>query len=199
MRALVGLAVACLLAGAAPAAPAETLPADPPTQMPGAPAVPDPAALDALFERLKATRDLSEARGIEAEIWRRWLDSGDAEVNRLMGWTISAMNAGAYTLALQYLNTIVLTKPDFAEGWNKRATLYWLAGDYERSLADIERTLALEPRHWGALAGRGMIMRDRGDLKEAVAAFRAALAIDPNLEDVQVGLRVLEDRFGKDI
>jgi tetratricopeptide (TPR) repeat protein len=199
MRALVGLAVACLLAGAAHAAPAEPLPVNPPAQMPGAPAAPDPAALDALFERLKVTGDATEARGIEAEIWRRWLDSGDAEVNRLMSWTIAAMNARAYALALQYLNTIVLTKPDFPEGWNKRATLYWLAGDYERSLADIERTLALEPRHWGALAGRGMILRDRGEYKQAVAAFRAALEIDPNLEDVRVGLRVLEDRLGKDI
>ena len=199
MRTLIGLVVVCLLAAAAPVAAEVEVPVNPPAQPPGAPAAVDPAKLDSLFARLKVTDETVEARRIEAEIWERWLDSGDAEINKLMGWAITAMNIRAYTLALGYLDTIILTRPEYAEGWNKRATVYWLMRDYERSLADIDRTLALEPRHWGALAGRGMILRDRGEYQKAVEAFRAALDIDPNLEDVRVGLRLLEDRLGKDI
>ena len=137
--------------------------------------------------------------GSRPTIWERWLNSGDVEVNKLMDFTIAAMNARAYSLAINYLDSIVAMKPDYAEGWNKRATVYWLMRDYDKSLADIQHTLALEPRHWGALAGLGMIMRDRGEKKKAVEAFRQALAIDPNLDDVKVGLELLEDQLGKDI
>jgi tetratricopeptide (TPR) repeat protein len=158
------------------------------------PAAPDAAAqispsakaaeLDSLFAALKSVSDESDARVIETRIQDLWLDSGDVEVDRLMDCAIAAVNAGAYTLAIGYRDSIVLRAPDYAEGWNKRATVYWLMGSddhsfYVKSLADVDRTLKLEPRHWGALAGRGMIMRDLGEDKQAVAAFRQSLAIDP--------------------
>ncbi len=162
------------------------------------------AELDSLFAALKAISDDSDARIVEARIQALWRDSGDAEVNRLMDYAIAAINARAYTLAIGYLDSIVLRKPDFAEGWNKRATVFWLMGAsdpsfYAMSLADIDRTLALEPRHWGALAGRGMILQDLGKDRQAIDAFRRALAIDPFREDVRVGLRLLEDKLGKGI
>ncbi len=175
---------------------------------PDGPAAPSPSAkaaeLDSLFAALKVVTDDADARTVEARIQALWLDSGDAEVNRLMDFAIAAVNARAYTLAIGYLDSIVLRKPDYAEGWNKRATVYWLMGEsdqsyYARSLADIDRTLALEPRHWGALAGRGMILQDLGKDREAIAAFRQSLAIDPNREDVRVALRLLEDKLGKGI
>ncbi len=174
------------------------------------PAVAAPSAsaraveLDSLFAALTAVTEESDARTVEARIQQLWLESGDAEVDRLMGYAIAAVNAGAYTLAIGYLDSIVLRKPDYAEGWNKRATVYWLMGAndrafYARSLSDIARTLALEPRHWGALAGRGWILQDLGKDRQAVAAFRQALAIDPWREDVRVSLRLLEDKLGKGI
>jgi tetratricopeptide (TPR) repeat protein len=155
--------------------------------------------LDALFADLKTAQNVEAGRAIERDIVHLWLESGDAEVDRLMGYAIAAMNIQAYTLALNYLDTVVLTKPDYAEGWNKRATVYFLVDRLQDSIADIQRTLALEPRHFGALAGLGMIMVKVGDKERAVEAFKAALAINPNLEDVRVELYLLEDQLRKGI
>jgi tetratricopeptide (TPR) repeat protein len=157
------------------------------------------AQLDTLFAKLKVAPNVEEGRAIERDIVHLWLESGDAEVDRLMGYAIAAMNVDSYTLALNYLDTIVVTKPDYAEGWNKRATVYYLMDRFDESIADIERTLALEPRHFGALAGLGMIMVKLGDKERAIEAFKAALDIDPNLEEVRVELRVLEDQLRKGI
>ena len=201
MRIALALAAALLLSpmpvSAAAPAPGETAHAAPTGSAKA-------AELDSLFAALKSVSDESDARIVEARIQDLWLDSGDPQVNRLMGYAIAAVNAGAYTLAIGYLDSIVLRKPDYAEGWNKRATVYWLMGAddhsfYARSLADIDRTLELEPRHWGALAGRGWIMQDLGKDREALAAYRQSLAIDPWREDVLVSLRLLEDKLGKGI
>ncbi len=194
--------IAFALAAALLASPASALAVEtPPAATPPAVAAPDAnnPGLDALFASLKETDDYSEARKIEAKIWALWMDAGDQQVNRLMDYTIAAMDARAYSLAISYLDAMIAMKPEFAEGWNKRATVYWMMGDYGHSLSDIQRTLALEPRHWGALSGLGMIMRDLGELEKAVTAFRLALEIDPNLEDVKVGLQLLEDKLGKGI
>ncbi len=199
--------IALALAAALLAAPVPVSAAGPAADQPAAAAPSRPAKaaeLDSLFAALKSVTDEGDARIVETRIQELWLDSGDAEVNRLMGTAIAAVDAGAYTLAIGYLDSIVLRKPDYAEGWNKRATVYWLMGAddhsfYEKSLADIDRTLALEPRHWGALAGRGWIMQDLGKDQEALTAYRQSLAIDPWREDVLVSLRLLEDKLGKGI
>ena len=204
MRISLALAMAVLLAPL-PASAAAAVADEPPAAAGQPPSSTARAAeLDSLFAALKAVTEEADARLVEARIQALWLDSGDAEVNRLMEYAIAAVNARAYTLAIGYLDSIVLRKPDYAEGWNKRATVYWLMGAfdrafYTRSLADISRTLQLEPRHWGALAGRGMILQDLGKDDEAVAAYRQALAIDPHREDVRVALRLLEDKLGKGI
>ncbi len=157
------------------------------------------AQLDALFAKLKVAPDVEQGRAIESDIVDLWLESGDAEVDRLMGYAIAAMNLNSYTLALNYLDTIVATKPDYAEGWNKRATVYYLMDRFDESVADIEKTLALEPRHFGALAGLGMIMERIGDKERAIEVFKAALDIDPNLEDIRVEMFLLQDQLHKGI
>ncbi len=155
--------------------------------------------LDTLFAELKAARGVDEGRAIERDIVHLWLESGDVGIDELMSNAITAMSIQAYTLALNYLDTVVATKPDYAEGWNKRATVYFMVDRLQDSIADIQRTLALEPRHFGALAGLGMIMVKLGDKERAVQAFKAALAIDPNLEEVQVEMFLLEDQLRKGI
>ncbi len=157
------------------------------------------ARLDQLFAELKTAPSVEQGRAIESDIVHIWLVSGDDHIDQLMSYAIAAMNAEAYTLALQYLDEIVVEKPDYAEGWNKRATVYYLIDRYQDSIADIERTLALEPRHFGALAGLGMIMVKLGDKERAIKAFKAALAIDPNLVEIQSSLFLLEDQLGKGI
>jgi tetratricopeptide (TPR) repeat protein len=153
--------------------------------------------LDELFARLKAVKDEQEADAIVSEIWKLWQQSGDADLDEKMHQAILLMGQGIGTLAMPILDEIVKRLPDWAEGWNKRATMLYLMGEHERSLADIERVLALEPRHFGALAGIGLIRMDKGEYREALAAFRRALAVNPFLKERHGIIPALEKEIGE--
>lgn len=140
------------------------------------------ARLDALFQRLKATTEEAEADGIEARIWQIWVRAGEGESARLMREGILAMSRRAYPEALARFDALVEHAPTFAEAWNKRATVHYLVGDYTASVADIVRTLELEPRHFGALSGLGLIYLELDEPAAALRSFEAALAINPHLE-----------------
>lgn len=155
--------------------------------------------LDKLFADLQKEKSDFTAKSIEASIWDLWMQSGDPQVDKLMTYTLAAMNARSFDLAVDYLDTIVKLKPDYVEGWNKRATVWWLMEEYGKSIADIEKTLALEPRHFGALSGLGMIMQSMGEKQKAVAAFKRALDVDPHLDGVRDAVDTLEKELGKDI
>ena len=154
--------------------------------------------LGELFSRLKATSNFSEARAIESSIWQIWMTSDSIEVDKLMGTGIEAMATGDFSEALKAFNRMVEIAPDFAEGWNKRATVLYLMGDYSASMADVDRTLALEPRHFGALSGLGLINAELDREEDALAAFQRALAINPHmpgvLRNVEEMRRRIEDR-----
>jgi tetratricopeptide (TPR) repeat protein len=150
------------------------------------------ARLAGLFERLKVPSGPGEARAIEAEIWRIWGESEDAEAAAMLRHGSDAMSAGDFKEALAVFDAVVHRRPDFAEGWNKRATVYFLLGEFEASVADIAATLRLEPRHFGALSGLGQIDLALGRKAPALQAFKAALAIDPNLEGVRAAVESLE-------
>jgi tetratricopeptide (TPR) repeat protein len=188
-------AMALLLAANAAAAAAQA-PAAPAT--PGASTQANPARsqkLDQLFAGLKAAKSEEEGMALEGQIVGLWLQSGDAKIDQQMEWALTAMDLGAADLALSYLDSIVLSSPQYVEGWNKRATLYFYLGRFEESLSDIDRTLALEPRHFGAMAGKGMIMEAMGQDQKAIDAFKQALAVDPQLTDVQLEMFLLQDKL----
>ncbi|HYM30132.1 MAG TPA: tetratricopeptide repeat protein [Candidatus Cybelea sp.] len=147
--------------------------------------------LDSLFERLQAAHDAVEVKVLEAAIWQIWLQSGSDSVDLLMQDGTLAMSQGDYRKALEAFDAIVQVEPDFAEGWNKRATLYYVMGNYQASIADIQKTLALEPRHFGALSGLGQILDRLEDAKGALAAYSRALAADPHLDDVRERVKQL--------
>jgi len=170
------LAFALLLAFGAPAF-AEDAP--PPAQAPAAEAPSPGEGLDALFARLAATKDADEAAGIVAAIDRLHLQSGSDTADLLMARAMATMEGGNYPVSLALLDAIVGLQPEWAEGWNKRATARYLAGDAKGSMADIAQTLAREPRHLGALAGMGMILEDAGRREEALRAYERALSIAP--------------------
>jgi tetratricopeptide (TPR) repeat protein len=138
--------------------------------------------LDALFERLQATASEAEAQAAQQQIWQIWIESDDMLANRLMQGGIQAMVTRQHALALEYFDRLVARAPDFAEAWNKRATVHYLMEDYQASVLDIGRTLELEPRHFGALSGLGMIYDAIGEPTAALRSFEAAVAINPHLE-----------------
>jgi tetratricopeptide (TPR) repeat protein len=156
--------------------------------------------LDFLFGALKAAPDEASARHVEARIWALWLQTPSDTAALLMMRAKVAMDAQQMDVALKLLDAVVKLRPDYVEGWNRRATLYYLRNDYAHSLEDIEQVLVREPRHFGALAGLGMIMQDLGDEKRALDAFRKALAVDPYLEKVPELVKTLSEKVeGRDI
>ena len=156
--------------------------------------------LDFLFGALKAAPDEVSAKHVEARIWAIWLQTPSDTAALLMMRAKAAMDAQQSDVALKLLDAVVKLRPDYVEGWNRRATLYYLKNDYGRSLHDIEQVLIREPRHFGALAGLGMIMQDLGDDKRALDAFRKALAINPHLEKIPELVKTLSEKVeGRDI
>jgi tetratricopeptide (TPR) repeat protein len=199
------LVLGAALASAAvlpPGAPASAQsPRDPAT----APAVPQPGRggavnLDTLFGALKIAPDEASAKAIEDRIWAIWMSSGSDTCTLLMSRVKDATEDKDFDLAIKLLDAIVTIKPDYVEAWNRRATLHYLKHEYGRALADIREVLAREPRHFGALAGLGLILQDIGDDKHALQAYQAALAIDPHLHNVPDTVKTLREKVeGRDI
>jgi len=152
--------------------------------------------LDDLFAGLKAAKTQDDGEAIVAQIWQVWQHSGDPELDAAMERATLVMGQ-VPALALPVLDDIVARAPGWAEGWNKRATVLYLMGEYDRSLADIDRVLALEPRHFGALAGLGLIRIEKGKPREALAAFRRALAVNPFLRERFGVIPALEKELGE--
>jgi tetratricopeptide (TPR) repeat protein len=150
--------------------------------------------LDDLFAGLKATGNAREAHEIEQMIWFVWSRSPSAGANLMLRQGTEYMNEGKHEAARGNFDAVVELAPAFAEGWNKRATVRYLMGDYQGSIEDIKRTLALEERHFGALSGLGLIYDALDEKKAALEAYRAALAINPHspaMENVRNRVREL--------
>jgi tetratricopeptide (TPR) repeat protein len=149
--------------------------------------------LGPLFNRLRAAADEAAGKPVEAEIWRIWGETADPDSASLYARGVAAMNRGDGRAALAAFDLLVAREPGFAEAWNKRATLLYLLGDDEGSIANIRRTLALEPRHFGALSGLALIRARQGRPGEAARSLEAALAIHPSLPGGRARLRDLEE------
>lgn len=121
----------------------------------------------------------------ENALWQVWSRSGDEEVDRLFATGVAQMAAGQGQLAVETFTRVIERKPEFAEGWNKRATVYYLLGDYEKSLADCSEVLKRNPQHFGALSGYGMIYLQLDQPERALDYFERALGVNPNLTSVR--------------
>ncbi len=175
-----------------PALAQETSGTDVPAAAPQATALPGKtlaekraARLDELFFALKRERNEAKATRIAEQIQAQWQNSGSATVDLMMQWAALAMTEKKYAVALDFLDQVTVMKPDFAEGWNRRATVNFLMNDYGRSMADIQKTLSLEPRHFGALAGLAAILKDTGNKEGALHAFEQVLAVYPMMREAQ--------------
>lgn len=151
----------------------------------------DDPRLEDLFQRLKVAANTREAAPVEALIWQVWIEHDNAGFNNQMLNGIQQMNSNALQAALATFDQLVQQAPDFAEAWNKRATIHFLLGNYAESEADIARTLQLEPYHFGALSGRGLVRMAQGQYEAARSAFNAALEVNPNMPAVKSNIEAI--------
>ena len=143
----------------------------------------DKAAVDKLFAELREAPDAAAAHDIDQRIWSYWMNPSDPVLAGRMRDVLSARGIGDVMGAIKLLDQLVADYPDYAEGWNQRATMYYAIGNYDASLADCAKVLALEPRHFGALSGRAMMELALGKRALALKDISAALAVHPFLEE----------------
>ena len=185
-RTLLAFAAALGLAFGAPGPARAQAPEKPPAAASG--------QLDALFDRLKTTQDANEARRIEAQIWQIWLEPSDPASASLMHLALDAQNRGDLFGAFALFDAIVNLRPDYAEGWNRRATVLYQLGKLDDSRKDAEKVLALEPRHFGALSGLGLIATAKHDDDAALDAFERALVFNPHMAQIRAQAEVLRKK-----
>jgi tetratricopeptide (TPR) repeat protein len=145
-----------------------------------------------LLKRLRDDDDLVRALA-EQGLWLLWSRSGDAGIDRLMAAGIEQMQAARFDEAIATFGEIIRRKPGFAEGWNKRATAYFLAGDYRHSLADCDQVIKRNPYHFGALPGYGQIYTRLEQYEKAISYWRRALQVNPNMEGVEENIESAEE------
>jgi tetratricopeptide (TPR) repeat protein len=162
-----------------------TLQAAEPAPLPPAVGLSESAAKEraALFAELAAAKSDAEAREIEERLWTLWRSLADDESRQLLEQSREAQLRFDYAEALLYNKAVVKHAPQFAEGWNQLGYVYFLAGQYDTSLEAIEHVLELEPLHYAALAGKGIILFYTGKVEEAQVPLKRALAINPWLKE----------------
>jgi len=137
--------------------------------------------LDTLFAKLQTATDPVAIQSLEAAIWEQWVVVPDGPQRELMMRGIAEMQQRQLKQSVETFSKLIEIAPDLSEAWNKRATAYWLLGNFAASLNDICETVKLEPRHFGAYSGLGMIRAEMGEYPRAVAAFELAKKYNPHI------------------
>ena len=135
--------------------------------------------LNNLFKKLNETENQDEIRDLISDIWNIWYEVDDPKVIEYFEKGIQAMNLRNYPLAIRFFNNLIEEDPNFSEGWNKRATVHFMMGNFDQSMQDIIKTLELEPRHFGALDGMGLIFIHQGQFQQAIDVYDKMLEIFP--------------------
>jgi len=148
-----------------------------------------------LFAVLQETENVRTIAVTESQIWEIWLQHANADVQQLIRVGTQRMNAQRYAEAMVVFNRLTESFPDYAEGWNKRATLHYVLGNLDASVSDIEKTLELEPRHFGALSGLGMVFIQRKELSKAKRAFENLIEVHPNSPNAKQNLELVEEQL----
>ena len=158
-------------------------------------AVTKEARLDQLFADLKRERNEKAAERIAGRIWGEWFQSGSASIDLMMQWSQKAMDDQKFDVALDFLDQVVVLQPKYAEGWNRRATVHYMMKNFGKSMSDIDQTLQLEPRHFGALSGLAQIMAATGHKQSALEAWQKVLAIYPMMRSAQDQVATLSEEL----
>ena len=149
-----------------------------------------PLLFSALYDNDKLLRKIAEDA-----IWKVWGRSGNATHDRLFRVGVEEMQSGELSRALGSFTTLIQVAPDFAEAWNKRATLYFMLGENDLSIADCDEVLSREPNHFGALSGYGLLMLRQGNYRRALEYFEQALTANPNMPGVQRNIDMITERL----
>lgn len=155
--------------------------------------------LDGLFAELRTAGGEREADRIERLIWNIWFETGDPALDAHLARGVEAVNRHSFEAGLRAFDAVIEAKPDFAEGWNRRATLFFLMGDYDASVADIRRTLELEPRHFGALSGLALIREAQRRPFEALEALEKVAQLHPHMRQLAERVSQLTAQLGDPI
>ena len=193
MRILFALIPALLLSGIVLPAAISPAWADDPVAPPVA--TTKQARLDQLFVDLRRERNEKAAERIAGRIWSEWFQSGSASIDLMMQWSQKAMENQKYDVALDFLDQVVILQPTYAEGWNRRATVHYMMRNFGKSMSDIDQTLQLEPRHFGALSGLAQIMAATGHKQSALEAWQKVLAIYPMMRSAQDQVGTLSEEL----
>ena len=153
------------------------------------------ARLDKLFADLKRERNEKAAERIAGRIWGEWFQSGSASIDLMMQWSQKAMDDQKFDVALDFLDQVVILQPKYAEGWNRRATVHYMMKNFGKSMSDIDQTLQLEPRHFGALSGLAQIMAATGHKQSALEAWQKVLGIYPMMRSAQDQVATLSEEL----
>ena len=151
--------------------------------------------LDGLFTQLSRTRDSKLADRISTRIWEIWQTSDSRSVDLLTIWARTASGSKRFNVALDLLDQVIALRPDYAEGFNQRATLHFMMENYGKSIGDIERTLSLEPRHYGAMAGLASILERLGEKEKALETWYRVLKVYPAMKSAQDSVVRLEEEL----
>lgn len=147
-----------------------------------------PLLVKRLADESPFVRDLAQQ-----SVWLVWSRSGDAETDRLLMAGLEHMNNGRHKQAIDAFTQVIKRKPDFAEGWNKRATAHYIAGDLQKSLADCDEVMKRNPQHFGALAGYGQIYFQLEQYEKSIEYFKRALVANPNMSGIESNIRAIEE------
>ena len=149
--------------------------------------------LNNLFKKLNETENQDEIRDLISDIWNIWYEVDDPKVIEYFEKGIQAMNLRNYPLAIRLFNNLIEEDPNFAEGWNKRATVHFMMGNFDQSMQDIIKTLELEPRHFGALAGQGLVNIQLKNFEKAIRSYKQAQEIYPSMRSPEIMIKQIED------
>ena len=155
--------------------------------------------LDELFFLLQGSRNPSEASVLTKKIWQNWYQSDDPDIVKLLDMGAASMRRGELDDAVGYFSEIIEINPNFSEGWNRRATAYYMMGEFKLSTLDIAATLNLEPRHFGALSGQGMIYTRLNNRDKALEYYERALAYNPHLQGVKRTVDLIKKSIEKEV
>tara|TARA_B110000014_G_C20100936_1_gene577907 strand:- start:735 stop:1286 length:552 start_codon:yes stop_codon:yes gene_type:complete len=148
--------------------------------------------LDNLFIKLQSINNTNEYKKTLEKIWEIWLDPSDPDIEKDFNVALSLMHNFQYKESIILFSKVIIMNPNFAEAWNKRATVYYLIGDYNNSINDINQTLILEPRHFGALNGLGIILVKLKKYDEALIIYRKILKLLPYDQEIKEKIKSIE-------